>query len=274
MIVGTISDLHFDMHDDSEEVVKKFVNILSKIEIDVLLIAGDITENVETTINIVDCINEKLPFEVYYVPGNHDIWNKQSKFTTKAIYEQYKQHDRCLVNKVKQVKGYNIVGDIFWYDYSYANKNKYSNEQLEEKQLNDKRWKDKLYVNWKSSDKLISEQMNAKLMEKIEKLDGQKTILVSHMINHPKFCVPVENREIWGYFNAFLGSKSLYDIIKKHNIKLAICGHVHYRKTINQQDTTFICSCLGYRSEWKLFDNADTSFEYQVNKALKIIQLK
>ncbi len=275
MKVGAISDLHFDMHENSDNLINTFITEMNKKSLDVLIIAGDITENVDKTINIVDTLVDKIQSKVYYVPGNHDLWNKNnhSRQTTREIYERYKKHDNCLVDSIKHFGEYTIIGDVFWYDYSLANQNRYTKKQLQQRELNQKTWKDKLYVNWQETDPEVTNQFIDKANQTLAKLDGQKTILVSHMINHPKFCVPVENRKQWEYFNAFLGSKSLYVLIKKHNIKLSICGHVHYRKTIEEHKNTFICSCLGYQSEWKLFDNASDAPEYQINQALKIIKL-
>ncbi len=55
---------------------------------------------------------------------------------------------------------------------------------------------------------------------------------------------------MWKYFNAFLGSPEYGQLCIDRKVDLAVCGHVHYRRSVRKGDTEFVCPCLGYAAEW------------------------
>ena len=269
MKFGFISDIHLDMA--KEDLLPVFIETLENKDIDTLVIAGDITEDADETIRVIDELNQTLPYPTFYVPGNHDMWNKANKQNTLSIYEKFRNHKYCLTNQIVTLNDFYLIGDIFWYDYSYANQKVFSIDQLENKQFDKRKWKDSLYVNWNMDDTTVSNHMIDTLKAQLNLIDPTKTIVISHMINHPKFSVPESKRKEWGFFNAFLGSNRLYETLLEENVNYAVCGHVHFRHTIKEKNTTFICPCLSYEKEWQLFDDSDLSPEYHINKTLKII---
>lgn len=269
MKIGLISDIHLDHSKNGLE--EEFIKTMKQQDIDVLIIAGDITEDVDDTIAFIDNINQLLPVPVYYVPGNHDMWNRKSGKDTLDIYNQYKSHKYCITGKTINIDGFNFIGDIFWYDYSYANQEMFSQEFLNGGKHDLRVWKDKLYIDWKQEDQAVSKMMIDQLKNKLQMIDPRKTVVVSHMINHPYFKVPEHFKKEWGFFNAFLGAKSLYQTLIDNNVLLSVCGHVHFRRTLKENGTTFVCSCLGYKREWKLYNKDNISPKYQIESSLTII---
>ncbi|WP_197073662.1 hypothetical protein NYE80_07795 [Paenibacillus sp. FSL H7-0357] len=91
------------------------------------------------------------------------------------------------------------------------------------------------------------------LERELEQYQGKNIIIVTHMLTHPFFKVPLPNKR-WEYFNAFLGSTEYLNLCRKYKVRYSIMGHVHYRKQHRDQGTEFICACLGNRNEWKTSD--------------------
>jgi hypothetical protein len=74
---------------------------------------------------------------------------------------------------------------------------------------------------------------------------------------------------LWQYLNAFLGSKQYGELALNYSVKYSISGHVHYRKQITVENTTFICNCLNYAGQW--INNNDPVLE--VARAFKTIEI-
>lgn len=274
MKIGFISDLHFNLLPQPEEAFNVLCQEVNKASCDVLVIPGDIAEDVIEVIDIVNRLVDSLRIPVYYVPGNHDIWYKDNKLVTDSIYRQFAEDPNCLIDKTIDLgDDLVLVGDIFWYDYSFANQSKYTKKQLSFKTYGERTWNDYFYVNWLMSDEDRNASFIEKMEERLKSLNGKRVILISHMVNHEAFTVPEDKFEMWGYMNAFLGSRSLYQLIKDYNVEIAACGHVHHRRMFKEDQTTFICSCLGYEKEWPMFDEHHTGLAQQIQQALTVVDV-
>ena len=92
---------------------------------------------------------------------------------------------------------------------------------------------------------------------------------VTHMLPIREFTVPVPN-ETWDYFNAFLGSSALGDLLLGYpDVKYSVCGHVHYRKEVEKEGRRFLCQCLGYSTEWQ---GTDDPF-VEVPRSMKVLTI-
>ena len=92
--------------------------------------------------------------------------------------------------------------------------------------------------------------------------------MVTHVLPILDFTVQPPNR-MWNYLNAFLGSRQYGELALRYSVAYSISGHVHYRKQVRYDDTTFICNCLNYASQW--LDNDDPLLE--ISRAFKVITL-
>ncbi|WP_201319032.1 metallophosphoesterase [Paenibacillus sp. EPM92] len=254
MRIGILSDLHVDKNNDDEfgTVQEALCSAASATNTDLLIVAGDISNNYVQTLNVLEEIEERAGIPCLFVPGNHDIWNlEHPELSSAYIYEELQRHERNLSKGAYAINDeWIVLGDTGWYDFSYGSE-RFEPEQFRAMTYGNRTWKDKLYVNWGSTPEQITDHFYDKLQKQLEACGGKKVILVTHVVNHDQFTVPMPHKD-WDYFNAFLGSERYQELIRSYSrsVKYAVCGHVHYRKKISIGSTQFICNCLGDKKEW------------------------
>jgi hypothetical protein len=96
----------------------------------------------------------------------------------------------------------------------------------------------------------------------------QKIIFVTHVVQIREFTVQNPGPQ-WEYFNAFLGSPEYGELAQRYKAKLAVCGHVHYRRQVLKGETRFVCPCLGYVTEWP----APADPERQIAETMQVFEL-
>lgn len=254
MRIGAISDLHVKTVDNFD-IINNLIKVSQQEQLDLLIIAGDISEDVSETIKHVNKLNTVV--RTLYVPGNHDLWNRNNQLATKEIYNRYLADPNCLLGSPFVVNPeLEIVGHIGWYDYSLGDTERYSNSQLDTMTIDNRTWNDKNYINWNLPNPQVCKQFDNQLETLITANDKQK-IVVTHMISNPGFKVIFDEvRKNKSFFNSFLGSDKLYRLTLDSRVSHAICGHVHYRKTITDNQTDYICRCLGDANEWSRYSQS------------------
>lgn len=99
MRIGLISDLHVDIN-EAFPILELTAETAGMQSVDALVIAGDISETQDQTIKAVERLQSLCPFPVYYVPGNHDMWNKNCpERRTEEIDRIYREDPHCLSGK-------------------------------------------------------------------------------------------------------------------------------------------------------------------------------
>lgn len=269
MKIGIISDIHIDINKDYP-ILDELINQINEKQLDVVLIAGDISEKVTLSLEAIEDLNEKTNATVYFVPGNHDMWGKDyPSHSTDKIYEAYKESPYCICEKsILLTDNIKLIGNVGWYDYSFGEA-KYSFKEFEEMKHDERTWQDKLFNDW-TRDNSATSKWQLDLLTKAQNMTPASfNILMTHMVSHTRFTVPLDwSKSIdWGYFNAFLGSKALYDFCIEKKIDMAIMGHVHYRGVFKDNNTLYICSCLNYYNEWQSKD-----YKKEIAEALYIIE--
>lgn len=272
--LAVISDLHLNKIKTQSAFKAIISELVQEFSIDVLILPGDLTAGAGQTIVLVRELIDELAIPVYYVPGNHELWNRFNGLSTNDIYQLFLDDPNCLCGQIVDLPGgCKLLGDMHWYDYSYADHERFSLEQFERKMLRGSRWQDAYYVDWGRSDQDINDLFLNKQKELLATLENEKLIYVSHMINHPNFSVPSRRFELWGFFNAFLGSRKLYDLIRAIKPEIAICGHVHHRKSFTEDGILYLCACLGYPKEWRYLATEEKTMATQVREAIQLIDL-
>lgn len=249
MRIAIISDLHVDIN-KNHKVVEALIALCKKKEAELLLIAGDISEQVDVTIATIQSLKTALGIDVYYVPGNHDMWNKHdSNQRTDDIYKMYSEDEFCLASGSKQItNNTTLIGDIGWYDYSFGY-GKYAKEEFDKMTHMGRTWQDLYYNDWTKDNQARCEEFVRKLEKQLKDCKTKNKIVMTHMVPIPELTVQEAN-ELWYYFNAFIGTDKLHKLYQTYGVNYGICGHIHYRKQLKKDGTTYICPCLNYDTEW------------------------
>lgn len=268
MRIGAISDIHVDINREFP-ILELLSQKVTEKRLDCLLIAGDISDSQSVTLDFIDGLTKRVGKPVYFVPGNHDLWNQGSHkpADTAEIYRRYQEHPACLIGKsISLSTDWVVLGDTGWYDYSFGNQ-RYSADDFEKKTMLERIWQDSVFIDWHQSDAQVHRDMLKRIEKQLLDTSGKKRIVVTHMITSSEFTVP-EGRESWGYFNAFLGSRDYEGLFERYDVVYSVMGHVHYRRQLMSSGVSYICSCLNYHSEWQS-DNC----EREIVRALTVINL-
>lgn len=258
MRLGVISDLHVDINDEMVPATTSYAEVLyqkiKKEEINVLLIAGDISNDYKLSIQFLNDLERLSNIKILFVPGNHDYWSKVNQETdTWSIYQAFKKWYGCLSGKPYELNDeWVVVGDSGWYDYSFGDPS-FSEAEFNKGHYMERTWQDFIYTDWGRSNIDMHQYFYEKIREDLEAYKDKKIIMMTHMLSHSSFTVPMPN-EKWAYFNAFLGSKFYNALYDEFNVQYGIMGHVHYRKVEENDNTTMICACVGNNNEWRTND--------------------
>lgn len=271
MKIGILSDIHVDINfTDRDMVTPAICHAIKEKSLEMMIIAGDVASDYSIALKSLKQIERDSGVPCLYIPGNHDIWieNHPDK-TSWEIYDLLKAYSHNLSNgPFGMGKDWIVVGDTGWYDFSFGDK-KYSIEDFNRMQYEDRVWQDSINAVWNRSTLDMHDYFLKKLEAQLEKYKQKNVIVVTHVLPVKEFTVQNPS-PMWEYLNAFLGSAEYGRLILKYpNVKYSISGHVHYRKKIRKQNTEFICNCLGYRSEW--FENDDV--ELEVHRAMMVIEI-
>lgn len=267
MRIGTVSDLHIDRNSDytDDDLISTFSEVIQNQKIDMLLIAGDISNHYLKTNAFLKNIEDRSGIPVIFVPGNHDYWARDHYLKdTNRIDDFFNKQTYSLVGNPRSLNSdWAVVGSPGWYDYGYGNTDLYDEKAFARKQYGFASWNDKHYVNWGRSDQEVSSEMLSQLYEDLESVKNKNIILMTHIATHSEFVMPLPHR-VYNYANAFLGAKTYESIYADFpTIRYSIMGHVHFRKIINEGNKTFISACVGNHKHWKVKD-----FKAQLKKSL------
>lgn len=270
MKMGVISDIHVDLNEREGElpVEEALIQVAEESGLDLLLIAGDISNDANRSLEVLYKLKEQCGIPVLFVPGNHDYWSKDNGIEdTWRLYRQFQSYDGCLCEKPYEWEnGWVIMGNTGWYDYTMGESG-YTLEEFERMHAMDRTWQDSLYVRWGMKNQEIHRYFLSCMERDLSVYPDRPVIMVTHMLAHPFFKVPMPH-PMWSYFNAFLGSVEYAGLYRKYNVRYGIMGHVHYRKTTVDQGTEMICACLGYRKEWR-----QPSAVEEIRSTLQVITL-
>lgn len=253
MRIGVISDLHVDLNELPGEPLVEEALLEHTLQrgLGGLIIAGDISNDVNRSLDVLNMLKRETGIPILFVPGNHDYWSKDNGITdTWQIYRMYQTFEGCLSERPRLLdNGWAVIGNSGWYDYTMGEPG-YTFEQFELMHAMDRTWHDSWYVRWGMSNGDIHRYFRDRMEAELEAYRDKPIIMVTHMLTHPFFKVPMPHPQ-WSYFNAFLGSTEYAELYKQYGVRYGIMGHVHYRKRHAEHETEMICACLGYRKEWR-----------------------
>ena len=268
--IGILSDIHVDLeHDDPRRVLDPLADEILRRQVDLMIIAGDVANDYRLTLESLARIEHRSGVRCLFVPGNHDIWNeKHPDQDAWRIYEALKAFPGNLANgAVTLDNDWVVIGDLGWYDYSFGSR-RYSEEEFDRMQIGSRLWQDKIKAIWQAPTLEMHRYFRAKLQKQLEAHRGRDIILVTHVLPVRDFAV-FDLGPMWEYLNAFLGSRQYGELALEFGVAYSISGHVHYRREVRHEGTTFICNCLNYLSQWQ--GNRDPAVE--IARAFKAIEI-
>ena len=295
MRFGILSDLHIDLNDPSvpvaqNRVLRGLLRAVQSQRPDVLLLAGDISNDYRTTLEALEYLRGRAGLPCLFVPGNHDLWNEEpdpeagaaawtgtgaapsagsEAWGPRNSYEALQAYPENLSRSPLELPGgWLAVGDTGWYDYSFGDPG-FSLTDFDRMQLEGRLWQDKVRAPWGRPTRDVHRWFLKRLEHRLAACrGGGLLLLVTHVVPHESFIVRPADR-MWSYLNAFLGSPDYGRLAVASGAALAVCGHVHYRRRFREGPTLFVCNCLGYASEWGA--NQDPTLEAE--RALLTLEL-
>lgn len=264
-----LSDIHVDINRDYP-VAEELARYAKDQNAHLVVIAGDVSEKQQETLETLDRIEQLAGAKVLFVPGNHDLWGPEGDpDQINAIYDRYCQDEHCLCGRDYVCGDKVIIGDVGWYDYSFGS-GRYSFEEFEKMSLAGRTWQDSLRNAWTTDNLGRNQWMLSRLEARMAAYPDKRLVMVTHMLPIKEFTVPQEMAN-WSYFNAFLGSRKLGELYHRYPVEIAVCGHVHYRKSLEKEGIYWMCRCLNYHSEWRPQDGE--TLREQIEKAAEVVDL-
>lgn len=257
MRLGIISDIHKDYNElnTDEDITSLYIAELKKRDLDVVIIAGDIAEDLLEVKEFVNELQSELGIPILSVPGNHEMWEGEGvkKQSTEMRYMDFAtQIEGSLCGKPYHLNDeWVVVGNMGWYDYGF--RPHYITEEIVA-QKKKKVWKHEYKaINLQISDQQFAKQMVEQVEKEIKQLQDKKILFINHFVLFPQFLTFKEKSDDWNFANAFMGSKSMGEMVLRYpNIKLAVFGHTHKRFGIcdYNEHLKVVCNPLGYCFEW------------------------
>jgi len=243
---------------------------IRQLEADVLVVAGDLTaapDLLEATLAAL----RPAAREAVFVPGNHDLWCREGEPTSRERYEQIVPgraraagFHALGAEPPPRLCGHRFVGVTGWFDYTLRNRDldaQLTPASYEVGRFGVLQWSDKLRVRWPADgaglldDVGICDAQVRALEAQIDAIGAEPAIAVTH---HLPFAELVTSKGVlpWDFLNGFMGSSRLGDAIRRApGVRLAICGHTHFRRDERvahaRGPLRALTSPLGYPREYK-----------------------
>ena len=99
MKTAVLSDIHVDINREYP-VAREFARYIKEQGARLAIIAGDVSESQQETLDTLNTIEQLSGARVLFVPGNHDLWGpKGDPDQIGAIYSRYAQDEHCLCGR-------------------------------------------------------------------------------------------------------------------------------------------------------------------------------
>lgn len=251
MLIASVSDIHTDFAENRDAVVKLAAEIHGR-RADAVIVAGDVSHKNDRISRALRAFKEVAGI-IAYVPGNHDLWFDVPSARTRLDLDTWHRY-RVELKELAEAAGAHylpaaplilgdlaVVGSCGWYDYSLAPpwlRSPENQEMLAAKQFGGVMWSDARFIAFRNGEgelmgdpevaRAMERELKAQLESVCDRSDVRQIVVATH---HQPFYEVVERRGTlpWEYFNAFMGSTGLGDVIKSSSkVKTAVYGHTHF----------------------------------------------
>ena len=112
MKTAVLSDIHVDINREYP-VAQEFARYIKEQGARLAIIAGDVSESQQETLDTLNTIEQLSGARVLFVPGNHDLWGpKGDPDQIGAIYSRYAQDEHCLCGRDVVLGDTVVIGDV------------------------------------------------------------------------------------------------------------------------------------------------------------------
>jgi predicted phosphohydrolase len=273
------SDLHYN-HARSKALAIDVIERMNRAGGDVLLVVGDTAaadgEEFEECLSLFRFDGPKL-----IVAGNHELWTRRED-SYALLRDELPRRARSMGWRWLQDEPFVlddvvIVGNVGWYDYSFAQpelgipKRFYAakvspgaalrDEQFTEllSQRDDlsaqsleviARWNDGRFVKLHRTDEAFLDELLKTLEAQLEQLRDKRQILAA--VHHLPFAqlLPPPHSAQWDFAKAYLGSEKIGQLLLHYeNISHLFCGHSHFPAQARVGHVQAINIGSGYRAK-------------------------
>jgi Icc-related predicted phosphoesterase len=244
MKIQIISDIHLEHRDDK--------HILSYIipSADILVIAGDLCNIRKVSIDIIHDSLKILSLcyeRIYYVPGNHEYFNRllmpDIKLELQKICSSF-DNVIFLDNNIDEYNGYVFIGSILW---SLPLEDEYT--EILNRCNNKKQMTIRKGVKISIESMIHDFKSNLSWIEhEISKCD-KKVVLITHYL--PSYSAISEKYKESSYNSMFATD---LEYLFESPLVLWIAGHTHFKKHVNINGIPLIVNPLGYTDEFSGYD--------------------
>lgn len=226
--IKLISDIHTESHLDNG---KKFISWLPNEDVDVLVIAGDLSTGFKKRIKPnLKQFCDRFP-EVVYVTGNHDHWHTsiQERYDQLARLDARVSNLHWLECQRKEIAGQYFAGCTMWFDI-------YQTPVMSN-------WPDYLFISGDAALQIHGRYEAAKTFLENEVRKGD--VVVTHHLPSQK-CIA--SRWIGNVDNCFYVTP-MDDVMKVHKPAFWLFGHTHDQRHLQIEETELFCNPRGYTGE-------------------------
>ncbi|KRN92332.1 phosphohydrolase [Pediococcus stilesii] len=254
--IAATSDNHFDVNKiDENQMVKQQAKFLLENKIDVYLIAGDLFNKFNRTLDYVETLQKLVApqIKVFFIAGNHDMLNDIS-------YEGLETdiNSNYLHNKFYDVPDTNwrIVGNNGWYDYTFADNVDKTNDQFW-------RWKKSFWIDTGIDQPVSDIERMDNVLKQTEALfknaKGKNVVFMTHFAVSQSYIHYTNDGRFWNMANGMMGSKRMEKLLDQYQPQVVISGHLHHHfKPLAKSGGIYYNNSVGYHNnrinEWSTDD--------------------
>lgn len=262
--VRCISDVHVDEAEN-----RRWIENLPEHPEDVLLVAGDLTDNLALAREALRALRGKYR-EVFCVPGNHDLWisRKEESGITDSLKKLHAFLAMCADEDVctqpRQVGadedgagGIWIVPLLSWHHQSFDTEPDitcWEGIPTADQCMSDYRrckWPSPLRQDDDSVARQLDE-MNDRAAPLPESAGSERSPIISFSHFVPRVDLNPEKRFLFmPCLNKAVGSRFLGERVERLGSAMHVFGHTHFGWDATHDGTRYVQAALGYPNEWR-----------------------
>jgi predicted phosphodiesterase len=232
------SDLHVDFR-ENREVLEQVSR--EEFREDALIVAGDVAHRLELVEASLALLKERFR-EVFYVPGNHELWVRQEGLD--SLEKFHRLLELCRAMGVRTRPGWAgqcwIVPLFSWYSASFDRDGQGDAQALDS-------WNDFHFCRWPEAVSQPDAYFACLNEPHLRSVEG--TVLsFSHFLPRPELLPSVEHLRFRG-LPKVAGCLRLEAQIRALGARVHVFGHSHIRRDVVLEEVRYVQHHLGYPQE-------------------------